>query len=78
MKLQTTQDNSKDYALLLDQNVLTMGDLSESTDTANKFEGVIICLTRRVSRIGIEINMPSLNNSKLKLSSELLKLSKRN
>jgi len=66
------------YALLFNENILTMGDLSNQVDRKVKIEGVTICLIRESTRIGIEINMSSLNNSNLKISSELLKLSKRN
>ena len=78
MQQQTRKERKRNYSLLFDENILTMGDLSETANNSNKFEGVIINLIRQTTRIGIQINMPSLNNSKLKLSSELLKLSKRN
>jgi hypothetical protein len=64
--------------VLYDQHVLTIGDLSDKRSRTTKINGVIICLIRQANRIGIEINMSSLIHSKLKLSSELLKLSKRN
>lgn len=74
----TVAEMKQQYASLFDENLLTLGDLSDKPQQMDKIEGIMICLIRQATRIGIEINMSSLNNSRLKLSSELLKLSKRN
>jgi len=79
MDNQSSLEKQNDYSLLFDENVLTMGDLSDKLKVKKKFQGVIINLIRRqTTRIGIEINTAVLNKSKIKLSSELLKISKKN
>jgi len=76
---QSTQEKQKRYNLLFDKNVLTLGDQTEKTRSTKNFSGVIINLIRHQNtRIGIEINISTLKKSKIKLSSELMKLGKQN
>jgi len=79
MDNQSTQNKLLRYALLFDKNVLTMGDLSDNPKSTNANTEIIINLIRRkTTRIGIQINLSTLNKSQIKFSSELLKLSKHN
>jgi hypothetical protein len=79
MEHQSRQENQQRYHLLFDENVLTMGDLSEQMNPTKKNTGTLINLIRHKStRIGIYINSSTLNKSNIKFSSELLKLSKKN
>jgi len=79
MDNQSTQNKLLRYALLFDKNVLTMGDLSDNPKSTNANTEIIINLIRRKTiRIGIQINLSTLNKSQIKFSSELLKLSKHN
>jgi hypothetical protein len=78
MKNSSLIENKNSYSLLFNKNVLIMGDLSNGHINAIKLNPIIIYLIRQGDHIGIEINMQSLSRSRIKLSSQLLKLSKIN
>jgi hypothetical protein len=64
------------YSLLASKNLLVIADSSNSKLFENDLDPVTIYLFRQGARLGININHSALNKSNLKLSSQLLKLSK--
>jgi len=78
MKNKSLEESRDRHSLLYKKNVLIMGDLSDSSQNIEKLDSIVIYLIRQGTNIGIEIIMQSLRNSTIKLSSQLLKLSKIN
>jgi len=56
------------------QPILTILDLTASTQGGSAYAGIMVSLVRKGSKIGFEINLDEVHNAGLKMSSELLKL----
>ncbi|MCK9504984.1 MAG: YfiR family protein [Porticoccaceae bacterium] len=56
------------------QPILTILDLTTSTQGGKAYSGIMVALVRKGSKIGFEINLDEVHGAGLKMSSELLKL----
>ncbi|MFK5984705.1 MAG: YfiR family protein [Pseudomonadota bacterium] len=78
MQNKTQAENHNRYSLLFDKNILIMGDKTNNAINTEELGPLIITLIRRGSNIGLNISIEPLNESNIKLSSQLLKLSRSN
>lgn len=74
----SADEQQQQYPLLFSEGLLSIADKSQTNSFERNIEpSLLISLIRQNKRLGIEIDLSTLERSKLKLSSELLKLSKR-